>query len=87
MIVIDALDKWGGLRHDAPGKKDLQNLLHTLKRWIQVDHLKKLKLVITSRPEHSIAFPDSISIHDIPSGHGVKLEDSVSNNICTFLQS
>ena len=74
MIVIDALDKWGGLRHDAPGKKDLQNLLHMLKRWIQVDHLKKLKLVITSWPEHSIAFPDSISIHDIPSGHGVKLE-------------
>ena len=64
MIVIDALDKWGGLRHDAPGKKDLQNLLHMLKRWIQVDHLKKLKLVITSWPEHSIAFPDSISIHE-----------------------
>ena len=87
VIVIDALDEWGGLRHDAPGKKDLQNLLHMLKHWIQVDHLKKLKLVITSQPEHSIAFPDSISIHDIPSGHGVKLEDSVSNDICTFLQS
>jgi len=87
VIVIDALDECGGLRHDAPGKKDLQDLLHMLKRWIQVDHLKKLKLFITSRPEHSIAFPDSISIHDIPSGHGVKLEDSVSNDICTFLQS
>ena len=87
VIVIDALDEWGGLRHDAPGKKDLQNLLHMLKHWIQVDHLKKLKLVITSRLEHSIAFPDSISIHDIPSGHGVKLEDSVSNDIRIFLQS
>jgi len=30
---------------------------------------------------------DLISIHDIPSSHGVKLEDSVSNNIRTFLQS
>jgi len=87
VIVIDALDECGGLRHDAPGKKDFQNLLHTLRCWIQVDHLKKLKLVITSRPEHSITFPDSISIHDISSGHGVKLEDSVSNDIRTFLQS
>jgi len=87
VIVIDALDECGGLRHDALGKKDFQNLLHTLKRWIQVDHLKKLKLVITSRPEDCITFPDSISIHDIPSGRGVKLEDSVSNDIRIFLQS
>jgi len=87
VIVIDALDECGGLRHEASGKKDFQNLLRTLKRWIQVDHLKKLKLVITSRPEHSIAFPDSISIHDIPSGHGVKPGDSASNDIRIFLQS
>ena len=87
VIVIDALDEWGGLRHDAPGKKDLQNLLHTLKRWIQVDHLKKLKLVITSRPDDRITFSDSISIHDIPSGYGVKPGDSVSNDIRTFLKS
>ena len=87
VIVIDALDECGGLRHNTPGKKDFQNLLHTLKRWIQVDHLKKLKLVITSRPESRITFPDSISIHDIPSGHGVKPGDSVSSDICTFLQS
>ena len=68
-------------------EKHFWNLLHTLERWIQVDHLKKLKLVITSQLEHSITFPDSISIHDIPSGHGVKLEDSVSSDIRTFLQS
>jgi len=87
VIVIDALDECGGLKHDASGKEDFRDLLHTLKRWIQVNHLKKLKLVITSRPEHGITFPDSISIHDIPSGHGVKLEDCVSNDIRTFLQS
>jgi len=87
VIVIDALDECGGLRHDTPGKKDFQSLLHTLKRWIQVDRLKKVKLVITSRPEDRIAFPDSITIHDIPSGHGVKPGGSVSNDIRTFLQS
>jgi len=87
VIVIDALDECGGLKHDASGKEDFRDPLHTLKRWIQVDHLKKLKLVITSRPEHGITFPDSISIHDIPSGHGAKLEDCVSNDIRTFLQS
>jgi len=87
VIVIDALDECGGLRHDAPGKKDFQNLLHTLKHWIQIDHLKKLKLVITSRPEERITFPESISIHDIPSGHGIKPGDSISNDIRTFLQS
>jgi len=87
VIVIDALDECGGLRHDTAGKKDFQNLLHTLNRWIQVDHLKKLKLVITSRPEERITFPDSIRIHDIPSGHEVKPGDSVSSDIRTFLQS
>ena len=87
VIVIDGLDECGGLKHDTLGKEDLRALSLTLKRWIQVDHLKKLKLVITSRPEDRITFPDSISVHDIPSGHGVKPGDSVSSDICTFLQS
>ena len=86
VIVIDALEECGGLRHDASGE-DFQSLLHTLKCWIQVDHLKKLKLVITSRPDDRITFSDSISIHDIPSGYGVKPGDSVSNDIRTLLKS
>jgi len=85
VIVIDGLDECGGLKHDT-GKEDFRDLLHTLKRWIQVDHLKKLKLVITSRPEDHITFPDSISIHDIPSGHRVKPGDSVSNDIRAFFE-
>ena len=89
VIVINALDECGGLKHDASGKEDFRDLLHTLKHWIQVNHLKKLRLVITSRPEDRITFPfpNSISIHDIPSGYGVKPGDSVSNDIRTFLQS
>ena len=87
VIVIDALDECGGLGHDASEKEDFQSLLHTLKHWIQVDHLKRFKLVITSRPDNRITFPDSISILDIPSGHGVKPGDSVSNDIRAFLQS
>ena len=87
VIVIDALDECGGLRYDASGKEDFQSLLHTLKCWIQVDHLKKLKLVITSRPDDRITFSDSISIHDIPSGYGVKPGDNASDDIRTFLQS
>ena len=61
VIVIDALDECGGLKHDASGK-DFRSLLHTLKRWIQVDHLKELKLVSTSRPEDYISriFPEFI---------------------------
>ena len=51
MIVIDALDECGGLRHGTSGEEDFHSLLHTLKHWIQVDHLKTFKLVITSRPE------------------------------------
>jgi len=85
VMMINALNECGGLKHNASGKEDFWNLLHMLKRWIQVDHLKKLKLVITSWLEHSITFPDSISIHDIPSGHGVKLEDSVSSDTHIFL--
>jgi len=87
VIVIDALDECGGLRHDAPGKEDFWSLLHTFKHWTQVDHLKRFKLVVTSRPDDRITFPDSISIHDIPSGHGVKPGDGASNDIRTFLQS
>jgi len=87
VIVIDALDECGGLRHDPSGKEDFQSLLHTLKRWT---HLKRFKLVITSRPEDRISqtFPKSISIHiAIPSGRDVKLGDSAFEDICQFLKS
>jgi len=90
VIVIDALDECGGLRHDSSGNDDYKGLLHTLKRWTQVDHLKKFKLVITSRPEDHISriFPESISIHiAIPSGSDVKSGDSASRDIRTFLES
>jgi len=90
VIVIDALDECGGLRHDPSGKEDFQSLLHTLKRWTQVDHLKRFKLVITSRPEDRISqtFPKSISIHiAVPSGSDVKLGDSASQDIYAFLKS
>jgi len=90
VIVIDALDKCGGLRHDPSGQKDYNTLLHTLWHWVEVDHLKKFKLVITSRPEDPITqtFPESISAHvNIPSGSNVKPGDSVSNDIELFLTS
>ena len=58
VIVIDALDECGGLRHDESGKEDLQSLLRMLKHWTQADHLKKFKVVITSRPEDRITLPD-----------------------------
>ena len=90
VIVIDALDECGGLRHDSLAKDDYEDLLRTLKRWVQADHLKKFKLVITSRPEDAITkmFPDSVSTHvNIPSGSEVKLEDSASDDICAFLKS
>ena len=90
VIVVDALDECGGLRHDSSGWDDYEGLLHTLKRWVQVDHLKKFKLVITSRPENRITqiFPDSISTHvNIPSGSDVKPGDSASNDIRVFLKS
>ena len=48
VIVIDALDKCGGLRYDSSAKNDYEDLLYILKCWIQADHLKKFKLVITS---------------------------------------
>jgi len=90
VIVIDALDECGGLRHDSSGKDDHKGLLHTLKRWAQVDHLKKFKLVITSRQEDDISriFPESISIHiNIPSGSNIKPGDNTSHDIRIFLES
>jgi len=90
VIVIDALDECGGLRHDPSGRKDYDALLRTLRRWVEVDHLKKFKLVITSRPESRITqtFPDSTSIYvNIPSGSDVKPEDSASDDIRTYLRS
>ena len=90
IIVIDALDECGGFRHDLSGWDDYEGLLHTLKRWVQVDHLRKFKLIITSRPDNRIAqiFPDSISTHvDIPSGRDVKAGDSASDDIRVFLRS
>ena len=89
VIVIDALDECGGLRHDSSGKRNYEALLRTLKHWVEVDHLKKFKLVITSRPEDRITqtFPDSISTHiNIPSGNDVKLHDSASKDIHKFLK-
>ena len=90
MIVIDALDECGGLRHDSSERKDYTDLLRTLRRWVEVDHLKRFKLVITSRPEIRITqtFPDSISTHiNIPSGSDVRPEDRVSDDIRRFLKS
>ena len=89
VIVIDALDECGGLRHDASAKDDYKDLLYTLKRWAQVNHLKRFKLIITSRPEDHISriFPESISIHiAIPSGSNIKLGDSASRDIRAFLE-
>jgi len=90
VIVIDGLDECGGLRHDASAKDDYKDLLYTLKRWAQVNHLKRFKLIITSRPENhtSRIFPESISRHiAIPSGSDVKLGDSASRDIHAFLES
>ena len=90
IIVIDALDECGGFRHDLSGWDDYEGLLRTLKRWVQVDHLREFKLIITSRPENRIAqiFPDSISTHvDIPSGKDVKPGDSAFDDIRVFLRS
>jgi len=90
VIVIDALDECGGLRHNSSGMDDYEGLLRTLKRWALVDCLRKFKLIITSRPEDQIAqtFPESISIHvNIPSGNDVKFGDSASKDIQAFLMS
>jgi len=90
VIVIDALDECGGLRHHSSEKDDHKGLLHTLKRWAQVDHLKRFKLVITSRHDDFIQrmFPESISVHiNIPSGSNVKPGDNTSHDISIFLKS
>ena len=90
VIVIDALDECGGFRHDPSGRKDYDALLRTLRQWVEVDHLKKFKLVITSRPDSRITqnFPDTISTYiNTPSGTGVKPEDSASDDIRKFLKS
>ena len=89
VIMVDALDECGGLRHESSGRDDFGGLLHTLKRWALVGHLKKFKLIITSRPEDRITqtFPESISTHiNIPSGNDVKPGDSTSNDIRAFLK-
>jgi len=89
VFVIDALDECGGLRHDSMGQKDYEGLLRTLQRWAQKDHLKKFKLIITSRVDDRIAqtFPDSISMHiNIPSGKDVERGDSASSDIEVFLE-
>ena len=90
VIVIDALDECGGLRYDLPGKDDYKGLLHTLKHWAHVDHLKRFKLVIASRQEDHIiqTFPKLISIHiTVPSGSDVQLGDAASEDIRIFLKS
>ena len=90
VIVIDALDECGGLRHNSSANDDYEDLLHMLKCWIQADHLKKFKLVITSWPENAITkmFPDSVSIHvNILSSSDVKPENSAFDDICAFLKS
>ena len=88
VIVVDASDECGGLRQDSSGRDDYKGLLRTLKRWVEVDHLRKSKLVITSRLDDYInrMFPNSISTHvDILSGNCVKLGDSATNDISEFL--
>jgi len=90
VIVIDALDECGGLRHDASEQRDHSALLRTLQRWVKVDYLKRFKLVITSRKENRITkiFPESISVHiNIPSGNDVKSGDSAFKDIHAFLES
>ena len=90
VIVIDALDECGGFRHDSSERRDYEALLRTLKHWVEVDHLKKFKLIITSRPDENIdrILPEYISTHvNIPSGNDVKPEDSASDDIRVFLKS
>jgi len=90
VIVIDALDECGGLRHDPSGRRDYEALLRTLRHWVEVTDSNKLKLVITSRPDENIdrILPESISTRvNIPSGADVKPGDSASNDIHAFLKS
>jgi len=90
VIVIDALDKCGGLRYDSSTKNDYEDLLYILKCWIQADYLKKFKLVITSWSDNAITkiFPDSVSTHvNIPFSSNIKLKDSTFDDIHAFLKS
>jgi len=90
VIVIDALDECGGLRHNSSEQRDHRALLRTLQRWVQVDYLKRFKMVITSRKENRITkiFHEPISVHiNIPSGNDVKPGDSASEDIRIFLES
>jgi len=90
VIVIDALDECGGLRHDFLEQNDHSALLRTLQRWSEVDYLKRFKLIITSRQEDYITkiFPESICVRvNIPSGSDVIPGDSASKDIRIFLKS
>ena len=90
VIVVDALDECGGLRHDPTGKKDYDALLRTLRHWAQEDCRKKFRLIITSRPDKHIEqiFPGSISTHvNVPSGEEVKPGDDASKDIREFIES
>jgi len=87
VIVVDALDECGGLQYESSDRDDYKGLVRTLRRWIQAEHLKRFKLVITSRPDHRITFPVPISIHEIPSGNDVKSGDSAFRDIHAFLKS
>jgi len=90
VIVIDALDEYGGLRHNSSGKDDHKDLLRMLNCWIYIDHLRRFKLVITSRHDEFIQrmFSESMSTHiDIPSSSSVKPGDHTFHDIRTFLKS
>jgi len=54
VIVIDALDEYGDLRHDSSRKDNHKGLLHMLNHWIYIDDLRRFKLVITSRYDEFI---------------------------------
>jgi len=73
--------------YDSSGRVDHEDLC-TPKRWVQVDHLIKFKLVITSRPEYHITqtFPDSTGFH-ILFGSGIEPGDSTSNDNHAFSTS
>ena len=47
VIVVDALDECGGLRNDSSGKDDFEGLMHTLKHWIQAEHLSIFSSTLT----------------------------------------
>jgi len=87
VIVIDALDECGGFRRNSSEREDFEGLLCTLRCWAEVGHLRKFKLIITSRLDECITsyFPENISTHiNIPSGSSVEL--GASNDIRAFLK-